>query len=246
MENKNIGEEKKRDWLLPASIVLAALLVGGSLVWSAGKKAELQAPSAEEQDSETLAERVTPPSDKDHILGDKGAPVKMIVFTDLECPYCKSFHLEVKAALAEYEGKLAVIYRHFPLQFHEYAEKEAEATECVAELGGEERFWDYVDKIFETTESNGTGLSVADRGRLAVEVGVDKTKWNDCVDSGRYAKKVAAQMQDGIGAGAQGTPYSIIIGKSGKKYVVPGAFPFEATVPGQPSLKEVIEQALVN
>ncbi len=248
MENKNQTSDKaKRDWLLPASIVIAALLIGGSLVWSAGKKAELARSDqfGEERDAEALAENVIPVSSEDHVLGNRDASVKMIVFTDLECPFCKSFHPEVKKALVAYPQDLAVVYRHFPLQFHEYAEKEAEASECVAELGGNTRFWEYIDRIFEVTESNGTGLSLSDRERLAVEVGVDKAKWNECVDSGKYEAKIADQTQNGIDAGGQGTPFSIIIGREGKKYPVPGAFPFEAEIAGQPSLKAFIESALV-
>lgn len=248
MENQHntASGEKKRDLLLPASILIAAILIAGSLIWSTGKKAELAGiNSAEEQDPAVLAENVAPISDEDHVLGDRNAPVKMIVFTDLECPFCKSYHPEVMSAVAKYGKDLAVVYRHFPLQFHEYAEKEAEAAECVAELAGNESYWSYIDKIFEKTESNGTGLSVSDRELLAVEVGADKVKWNECVNSGKYAEKIAAQTENGIEAGAGGTPFSIIIGKSGKKYVVPGAYPFEPEAPGQPSLKVSLEAALV-
>ena len=244
-ENNIAQRAKKRDWLLPASILAAGLLIAGSLVWSTGKKVELAGQVGEnEEDPVALAENVAPISDEDHVWGDRNAKVKMIVYTDLECPFCQTFHPEVKAAAEAYGKDLAVVYRHFPLQFHEYAEKEAEAAECVAELSGNQAFWDYIDAIFETTESNGTGLSVADRERLATDLGVDKAKWNECVNSGKYADLIAAQTENGIKAGARGTPFSIVIGKTGKKYPIPGAYPFEPEIPGQPSLKSILEEAL--
>lgn len=232
--------------MLPASIVIAALLIGGSMVWSAGKKAELVGiDSYEEEDPSLLAENVFPVSEDDRVWGSPDAPVKIVTFTDFECPFCKDFHDTLKEAKLAYGNDVVIVYRHFPLDFHEYAQKEAEASECVAELAGDEAFWKYADKIFAVTESTGTGLSLSDREKFAVEVGADKVKWNECVDSGKYAEKISGHVQNGIESGAQGTPFTIVIGKEGMKYVVSGAYPFEAEVPGQPSLKAAIESALL-
>lgn len=249
MENQTNIAGKKKDWMLPASIVIAALLIGGAIVWSTGRKAELANPNTEptDQELEALAANVLPVVNEDHIRGDKSAPVKVVVFTDLECPFCKDFHDTLKRSLLEFDGKIAVVYRHFPLtQIHPYASKEAEAAECVAELGGEQRFWDFTDKIFETTESSGASFTAEGLATVAGEMGIDKKRFSECLDSGKYADKIAAQTEDAVNSGGRGTPFSIVISKSGKKYPVSGAYPFESTGPNVPSFKAILEEALAN
>lgn len=93
--------------------------------------------------------------DSDHLRGDPKASVKVVEFSDLECPFCKRFHLTMQQLMEGYSGKVAWVYRHFPLDsLHPKARKEAEASECAAELGGNDGFWAYIDKLFEITPSN--------------------------------------------------------------------------------------------
>lgn len=93
--------------------------------------------------------------DSDHLRGDPKATVKVVEFSDLECPFCKNFHRTMQQVMEEYSDKVAWVYRHFPLDsLHPKARKEAEATECAAELQGNDGFWAYVDKLFEITPSN--------------------------------------------------------------------------------------------
>ena len=247
MENgEKIGEGKKKDYLLPISIVIAALLIGGALVWSVGKKSEVQnlaENQVQEEDPNVLAENIVPVSSSDHILGDKDASIKVVTFTDFECPFCKEFHKTLEKTLLQYDGQVAVVYRQFPLpQLHAYAYGEAKASECAAELGGEKGFWDYVSKIFETTKSN-DGLDPELLPKLAGDIGLDTEKFSECIASDRHDGKIQANIEDGINSGARGTPYSIIITPK-NKYYVPGAFPFEESSPGGPSFKAIIEEAL--
>ncbi|HEY4512581.1 MAG TPA: thioredoxin domain-containing protein [Candidatus Paceibacterota bacterium] len=93
----------------------------------------------------------------DHIKGSLSASVKIVEYSDLECPFCKRFHTTMQEVMNTYnkDGKVAWVFRHFPLaQLHSKAPKEAEATECAAELGGNDGFWKFVDKINEITPSN--------------------------------------------------------------------------------------------
>lgn len=91
----------------------------------------------------------------DHIRGSIGAPVKIVEYSDLECPFCKMFHETLKEVTASYGDKVAWVYRPFPLsQLHSMAPKEAEAAECASEIGGNEGFWKFVDKINEITPAN--------------------------------------------------------------------------------------------
>jgi len=245
---------KKRDYLLPASILIAALLVSISLVYNAGKQAtptqtgDLAAAANANQPTAQpaggSASSMKPVSADDHILGDPNAPVKMVEFSDLECPFCKEFQATLHQVLQAYPGKVAWIFRQSPIpQLHPKAEKEAEASECAWEQGGNDIFWKYIDQIFSITPSN-NGLDPAQLPKVAGDLGLDVTKFNACLSSGKYASKIAAEQADAAAAGSQGTPYTVIIGKSGQRFVVPGAYPFDSSQAGAPSVKSFIDQAL--
>lgn len=162
----------------------------------------------------------------DHVYGDVNAPITLVVFSDTECPFCKRFHPTMKQVVDNYKGKVNLVYRHFPLaQLHSKAPKEAEATECAAELGGNAGFWKYLDRMMEITPSN-DGLDAAKLPEIAKEVGLDQKKFEECYASGRHASKVQAQYNEGLAAGAQGTPYGVILAGD-QKIPVPGAVPLE-------------------
>ena len=119
----------------------------------------------------------------------------------------------------------------YPLPFHQNAEKEAEASECINELGGNDAFWKYTDAIYERTTSNGTGFALDKLGPLAAELGLDQTAFQSCLDSGKYASLVKANQDGGVKAGIQGTPGTIIIAKNGTRSLIPGALPYEQVKP---------------
>jgi protein-disulfide isomerase len=171
---------------------------------------------------------VDPISEKDHVRGDRNARVILFEYSDLECPFCKRFHPTAKQALEEYKGQLAWVYRHFPLdQLHSKARKEAEAVECANELNGEEGFWALTDKIYEVTPAN-NGLEAAELPKLALQVGLDQTKFKACLDSGKYAPRVESDYQSGLKASVTGTPGNILLDtKTGKTKIIPGAVPLE-------------------
>src|SRR3989344_5485116 len=101
-------------------------------------------------------------------------PIAIVEYSDLECPFCKTFQKTLHQIMDEYgeSGKVAWVYRHFPLaQLHTKAAKEAEATECAAELGGNAAFWKYADRLFEVTPSN-NNLELSQLPVIAAEVGL--------------------------------------------------------------------------
>ncbi len=186
------------------------------------------------------AAAVAPKVEKDdHIRGDKNAKVTLVEYSDLECPFCKTFHKTAVQIVDEYKGKVKWVYRHYPLSFHANAQKEAEASECVADLGGEDAFWKYIDAIYERTTANGTGFALEKLAPLAVEVGVPEDKFTTCLDSGKFAQKVKDQMAQGSKEGVSGTPGNILLqDKTGKTTVIPGAVPFEQI---KPSIDELLK-----
>lgn len=182
------------------------------------------------------AGQVTPVTTSDHIKGDfSKAQVFLIEYSDIECPFCKRFHPTMEQVVQTYGDKVAWVYRHFPLSFHANAQKEAEASECAAELGGNTAFWKYLDTMLDRTTSGGTGFALADLVPLAKEVGLNEAKFKSCLDSGKYTAKVQQDLAEGQQAGVSGTPGTVLLTRSGESKIISGAQPFE-------QVKQVIDQ----
>jgi protein-disulfide isomerase len=173
-----------------------------------------------------LAKNVPPPSPEDHVYGNPDAPISLIEYSDFECPYCQRFHETAKQLVDGSNGQVNWIYRHFPIPSHRGAAPKAAAAECAAELGGKEAFWRYSDGLFERT---GQGfLKVDQLVPLAGRLGLDKGKFQQCLDSGRFNQKVQAQMRGGERAGVTGTPGNILYHRqSGNVAAMHGAQPLE-------------------
>ncbi len=176
-----------------------------------------------------LARNVPPPAKNDHVYGKASAPVTLIEYSDFECPYCKRFHDIAKQLVDRSGGQVNLVYRHFPLSFHNPgAEKEAEASECVAELGGNNAFWKFTDAIYARTRSNGKGFPVENLAPLAVEFGLNQDAFRQCLDSGRMAARVRHDLETGAQAGVEGTPGNILRNnRNGKVLAAHGAQPYE-------------------
>lgn len=242
MEN-NMNMGAKNNLAIPFAIIIAGALVAGAVMYGNGGlgkrsgQANNQAETGDSGKKENIALREV--SGKDHIRGNPNASVKLVEFSDPECPFCKRFHLTMQKVMEEYgkSGKVAWVYRHFPLDsIHSKARKESEALECAGEQGGNAKFWDYLDRLMEITPSN-NGLDLAQLPKIAEYVGLDSAKFKQCLDGGKYAEVIGNDLSDGMNAGVQGTPHSVILSKKGKKIVVSGAQPYE-------SVKASIEQAL--
>lgn len=206
-------------------VVLGSCMLSGSCGASSAAPAAYAAPTG--GDVAAPDEQVGPlaaVTDEDHIRGDKNAPVTLITYSDFECPFCERFTPTVDQVMAEYKGKVRLVYRHFPLSFHPQAEPAAEASECAAE---QNKFWEFHDKMF----ANQASLSATYYPQVAKELGLNVTKFNDCLSSDRMLAKVRAQYQGGATAGVNGTPGSFVVSKNGTVTPIRGALPFESVKP---------------
>ncbi len=165
---------------------------------------------------------------RDHVRGNPQATISLIEYSDFECPFCKRFHPTAKKIVAAYGGKVNWVYRHFPLIFHNPgAQKQAEASECAAELGGNQAFWRYADLIFERTSSGGKGFPLENLTPLAKEIGLDEKKFQECFDSGRYTARVKEDFNEGVQIGVTGTPGNVLLNnETGAVRLAVGARPF--------------------
>lgn len=153
--------------------------------------------------------------DDDPILGDRDkAKVAIVEFSDYECPFCKRHHEQTfDQIVSNYidTGKAIMVYRDFPLSFHDpLATDQAMAAECIQDLAGDDKYFDYSKLIFETTQSNGQGMSRSQLFDLANDIGVDGDKVESCVDSDKFREEVQKDIADGGQAGVTGTPGFVI------------------------------------
>lgn len=93
-----------------------------------------------------------PITENDHFYGNKDAEIVIVEYADLECPYCAIAHPTIKKILKDYDGKVAWVFRHFPLSIHPDAHIKAQAAECAWEQGKDEAFFKYVDATYAELE----------------------------------------------------------------------------------------------
>lgn len=168
---------------------------------------------------------IEPIGEQDWVKGKRDAKISIIEFSDLECPFCKQFHPELEKLVQEYPNDVKWAYRHFDIGIHSKMPKEAEAAECVGELGGNDKFWEYIGQIFTVSPTN-NGLDPAELPKIAKAIGINEKEFTDCLDSGKYAFKIQDQTRQAQAAGGQGTPYAVILAGD-QKIPVGGAVPYE-------------------
>ena len=233
-------KQSYRNFVMGVLVGIIVVSVSGGVMLLSRQPSE---PVAKESDDRPSHEEQAPvdvpfATADDHIRGSLDALVYIIEYSDLECPYCKQNHQTLQALKDEYGDKVAWVFRHFPLpSLHPKALAEAEAAECVGELGGNDAFWKFVDNVFEVTPGN-NGLDFALVPDLAKEAGVLADEFQECWDSGRHRSTVEEHYTQAASAGADGTPYNVIIFQEGDVRVpLPGAYPKE-------TFKDVIERML--
>jgi protein-disulfide isomerase len=157
--------------------------------------------------------------------GPDSAKITIVEFSDFECPFCSRANETVDKVMEAYAGKVRLVFRHYPLDFHKKAPKAAEASLCANEQG---KFWEYHNQLF----ANQQKLDPPQLKEHATSVGLDAAKFSECLDSGKMASVVQADMAAGKKAGVNGTPAFFING-----VMLSGAQPLE-------EFKRVIDQEL--
>lgn len=215
---------------LPLAIIIAAVVISGAIVYSNGHKGGDLDPKkggpaevTDNSNSQINPENIKPVDSNDHIYGDINAPIKVVEFSDLECPYCSRVHPTLKQLIDQSNGQVAWVFRHFPLSGHKNAMVQAVGAECVAKLGGEDKFWEYINFAF-SNQSIGDKEAVV---TVASNLGLNADEVRSCIDSGEVNNLVNEDKQDASNSGARGTPHSIILGPKGDVYAVSGAQPLQ-------------------
>ena len=168
----------------------------------------------------------------DHVRGNKDAAVTLYTYSDFECPFCVRFHKTIAELEQTYGEKVNVVFRHYPLPFHDpLASEVAHGLECAFELGGQDMYNKYMNSYFEQTKANKNGIVKEDGSQLpvadfAASIGLDKTKFEACQADGKYADMIKKSIATGATIGVQGTPSNFLKNnKTGDVFPIAGAQP---------------------
>jgi protein-disulfide isomerase len=139
--------------------------------------------------------------------GGKDAPVSIVEFSDFQCPFCKAVTPTLHQIMKQYDGKVRLIFRDFPIpSLHPLAAKAHEAARCAAEQG---KFWEYHDVLFERSPR----LEQPELKQYARDLKLDGAAFDRCLDSGKTQSAVAADIEEGQRLGVSGTPAFFINGR---------------------------------
>jgi protein-disulfide isomerase len=147
--------------------------------------------------------------------GPASAPVTIVEFSDFQCPFCSRLTPTLKQVEDKYGDKVRLVFRQYPLPFHQNAQKAAEASLCAADQG---KFWELHDAMF----GNQGELGVDQLKAKAASLGLNADKFNKCLDSGEKAAAIQADVKAGSAAGVSGTPAMFINGR-----FISGAVPID-------------------
>ena len=147
--------------------------------------------------------------------GPASAPITVVEFSDYQCPFCARVVPTLTKLRATYGDKIRVVFKDFPLPNHAEAPKAAEAAHCAGEQG---KYWDMHDRLF----ANQRALGLPSLKQAAAGLGLDPAKFDQCLDSGKYAAGIAEDVKQGESLGVQSTPTVYVNGRP-----VVGAQPYE-------------------
>lgn len=240
-QESNQDQKPQKDYMLPASILVAGIMVSASIIYLVGNKNGGAAagpagnPGRELAAAGAVAGGPAEVGGRDVILGDPNAPVTLIEYGDFQCPFCARFHSQVGPRLREEyikPGKVKMVFRNFQFLGPESVAA-AEAAECAKDQG---KFWAFHDALYDEEirdgqEHNGN-LNRSFFVSTAQSLGLNVGDFTACVDSGKYADKVAKDTEEAQGAGVNSTPTTFVNGR-----LVRGAVPYD-------QFKAVIEEEL--
>lgn len=228
-------KQQTNQYLIPAAILIAGGFIAAAVFMGGGSGNTAPVANTGNNQPTQAAPQPTGSTDavrsvtsEDHIKGNPDAPIKIVEYSDFECPFCKRFHDTMNEIVAdESNSDVAWVFRQFPLeQLHPVkAMAEAVASECAAELGGNDAFWQFADRFMELTPSNNQTDIETVIPQIVQEIGLDQTAFQTCFESGKYDDHIQADIANAIETGGRGTPWSVLIAPNGKTFPINGAQP---------------------
>jgi protein-disulfide isomerase len=202
-------QSSQKSLIVPISIIIGFAFIAVAIyLTGSGNEADLKTPTK----TQVVETKIRPVDSTDFIRGNPNAPIMIVEYSDYDCSFCKSFHETLDQVLNEYgvTGKVAWVYRQFPISsLHPNSPKISEAALCVGDIAGNDAFWNFTDKVFNSRDYKET-TNITKLSDFAEDVGVDKNKFNICLESGKMKDKVQSSYDEAISAGLKGTPHTFI------------------------------------
>jgi protein-disulfide isomerase len=177
---------------------------------------DIGSPAAEQalpEDPDESADSETAPDLDVRSKGSPDAPVTIVEYSDFQCPYCSRWVEQTYPAIERFidEGKVRLVFRDFPLNFHPNADEAAIASRCAGE---QDAYWEMHDTLFAQQQE---WADLADAQETFVgyagELGLDADSFDQCLNSGKYDEALQEDMAAGQAAGVSGTPSFVINGQ---------------------------------
>lgn len=143
-------------------------------------------------------------------VGKDDAPVRIIEFSDFQCPYCKVLHESIRQVLVEMGDQVQLVYKNLPLDFHPQAQNAALAATCAAEQG---KFEEYANKLFASQSEWGATKGTAKFKSYAIQLRFDVGQFNKCLDDQKYVDLIDKDMAEAEKFGITGTPAIFVNGQ---------------------------------
>jgi NhaA family Na+:H+ antiporter len=152
--------------------------------------------------------RLTPPlEDVDHVRGEPGAPLQLVMFGDFQCPYCLGAQSVMRRIREHFGERLVFAFRHLPIpERHPLSPLAAQASEAAAAQG---RFWEYHDALFAAQPKLSRETMLA----VGAELGLDVERMAAEMDAGAHAARIERDIDSAAASGATGTPSFFVNGE---------------------------------
>ena len=219
---------EKKDRFLPISILIAAIVIAGAVLFATfyrggspaaapGIQATTTAPSA--QAGAATAAQVLALGSRDAILGNQSAPVTIVEYGDYQCPFCARYFSTIQPQIVSgfiNSGKAKMVFRDFPFLGPE-SESAAEAAQCAED---QNKLWAYHDALYMAKVGDENKGGTENDGfytralfiQLANQVGLNVPTFTSCIDTGKDAAVVAAEKNNATIAGVNSTPITFVNG----------------------------------
>lgn len=232
-------EQKSKNLTTPILVVLlvvASFLVGS--LWTKVNYIEQEGKRVEEQEGEIAQGQPSEPKPEQPTVlgeidigrieqggaaarGEVSAPVTIVEFSEYQCPFCQRYVQDAYQQIwQEYGDQIYYIFRDYPLQFHQHAQKTAEAARCAGDQG---QYWEMHDLLFEERDWTEKTDITSDMSNFARQLGLNQAEFANCLSSEKYTQAVKDDFALGENVGVSGTPTFFINGQ-----MLVGAQPFAA------------------
>lgn len=200
---------------LPTAVIFSAIVISSAIFITRSPE---KINTTEGGQSEL--EIITNITEKDFIRGNPDAEVTVIEYADFSCGFCGVYHPTLKKLVEEYDGKVRWIYRHLPI----FNPEAALASQCVGNIGGGDKFWQFADTMFLNREK----YSNEYYKNLAIDLGINEQEYLSCIENQVLKSEIQRDFTRlKILFGINATPHTVIFNDQGKEFSFAGALPYE-------------------